>query len=297
MRNLKFFGGFLLVAWLLVACSEEGQEKIQPEENEEQVVENEEETINEEEPENDEETSDENETDEEESEEKKHNEESDEVKDVEENIEPQYYLNDVWYFKPIDDADPNVVLITIDDAPDKYALEMAKTLKEYDAPAIFFVNGHFMDTEEEQEIVKEIYDMGFHIGNHTYNHKNLREVSEEQQKEEILSLNNLIEEVTGEKPKFFRAPHGANTDYAKELVKNEDMLLMNWSYGYDFQPEYTEKDALTEVMLNEPLLGKGANLLMHDREWTNAALPGILEGLQEKGYGFLDPDLIQIDDE
>ncbi|WP_054754977.1 polysaccharide deacetylase family protein [Piscibacillus salipiscarius] len=191
-------------------------------------------------------------------------------------------MNDVGYFKPIDDANPKVVLLTIDDAPDEHAIEMAKTLKELKAPAIFFVNGHFMDTKEERKVVKQIHDMGFHIGNHTYNHQNLREVSNKQQKKEILKLNKIIEEVIGEKPKFFRAPHGANTDYAEKLVKDEGMLLMNWSYGYDFMADYMEKEALEEIMVNAPQLGKGANLLMHDREWTNAALPGILEGLKEK---------------
>ena len=42
-------------------------------------------------------------------------------------------------------------MLTIDDAPDKRALDMAKTLKDLDAPAIFFVNGHFIDTDEERE--------------------------------------------------------------------------------------------------------------------------------------------------
>ncbi|WP_277674436.1 polysaccharide deacetylase family protein [Piscibacillus halophilus] len=288
MKSLKFLGLCLFVSWLIVACSNEGQVDEQPEKDEQDIEENkqdhqEEEIVEKEERSN-------------EGEEEDGNEEEETVEE-EEVKEPQYMLNDVGYFKPIDDANPKVVLLTIDDAPDEHALEMAKTLKEYDAPAIFFVNGHFMDTDEEKEIVKEIHDMGFHIGNHTDTHQNLTEISEEKQREEILSLNELIEDVTGEKPKFFRAPHGANTDFSKELVKEEGMLLMNWSYGYDFMADYMDKESLEDIMVNAPQLGKGANLLMHDREWTNAALPGILEGLQEKGYDFLAPDLIQIKEE
>ena len=64
----------------------------------------------------------------------------------------KYEINEAnWTIKPIEDANPKAVLLTIDDAPEKYAVEMAKTLKELDAPAIFFVNGHFLDTEEEKE--------------------------------------------------------------------------------------------------------------------------------------------------
>ena len=59
---------------------------------------------------------------------------------------------------------------------------MAKTLKELDAPAIFFVNGHFIDTDEEKAVLKEIHEMGFAIGNHTKTHPNLQQISEEQNK-------------------------------------------------------------------------------------------------------------------
>ena len=37
-------------------------------------------------------------------------------------------------------------------------------------------------------------------------------------------------------------------------------------------------------MLSSKELYPGANLLMHDREWTNEALPELVEGLRAKGY-------------
>lgn len=69
---------------------------------------------------------------------------------------------------------------------------------------------------------------------------------------------------------------------------------MNWTYGYDWEKGFQEKDALTEIMINSPYLNSGANLLMHDRKWTSAALEGIVKGLQEKGYEIVDPDLIEV---
>lgn len=212
---------------------------------------------------------------------------------VEEDTEPLYELNAVWGLDPIGDADPKVVLLTIDDAPDKRALDMAKTLKELDAPAIFFVNGHFIETEEKKKILKEIYDMGFAIGNHTKTHANLKQSSEEQQKEEILFVSNTVEEVIGERPKFFRAPYGVNTDFSKALVQEEEMLLMNWTYGYDWEKQYMDAAALADIMVNTEFLRDGANLLMHDREWTADALRDIVEGLREKEYTFIDPTTIK----
>lgn len=221
----------------------------------------------------------------------------------EEHITATYEINqENWSITPIDDANDQVVLLTIDDAPDKYALEMAKTLQSLDAKAIFFVNGHFLETTEQQEMLKEIYDMGFAIGNHTYSHPVLPDITDEEQKEEIVSLSNKVEEIIGERPKFFRAPHGAFNDYTKELVKEEGMALMNWSYGYDYFKPYQDKEKLTTAMVTGEgpevdvpysLLKPGANLLMHDREWTAAALHDIVVGLRDKGYEIVDPKLIK----
>ena len=180
-------------------------------------------------------------------------------------MEKLYELDANWYFKPIGEANPKAVLLTIDDAPDKRALDMAKTLKELDAPAIFFVNGHFIDTDEEKAVLKEIHEMGFAIGNHTKTHANLQQISEAEQEEEIISVSNTVEEVIGERPIFFRAPFGLNTDFSKEIVKNDGMLLMNWSYGYDWEKQYMEAQPLADIMVNNDYLRDGANLLMHDR--------------------------------
>ncbi|MGJ9458573.1 polysaccharide deacetylase family protein [Oceanobacillus sp. CF4.6] len=217
--------------------------------------------------------------------------------------EAKYIVAEDWSLAPIEKGtNENVVLLTIDDAPDQHAVEMAKKLKQLDANAIFFVNGHFLDTPEEEEMLKEIHDMGFFIGNHTFNHVTIPEVSEEEQKEEIVSLNDRIEEIIGVRPLFFRAPHGANTDYATQVAEEEGMTVMNWSYGYDYFKPYMDAEKLTNAMVTGEgpevdvpysLLKPGANLLMHDREWTAEALPGIVEGLRDKGYEMLDPSLIE----
>ena len=209
-------------------------------------------------------------------------------------VEPLYRVNPATSaVEPIADAPAETVLLTIDDAPDKHGVEMAETLKELDVPAIFFVNGHFLSTDEQKENLRKIHDMGFAIGNHTYSHPNLRDISEEQQREEIVSLSDLVEEIIGERPQFFRAPHGVNTDFSREVVEEEGMVLMNWSFGYDWEQQYMEAEALADIMVNTEFMRNGANLLMHDRAWTAEALPAIVEGLNEKGYDFIDPNEIE----
>ncbi|MGP4083049.1 polysaccharide deacetylase family protein [Pseudalkalibacillus sp. R45] len=197
-----------------------------------------------------------------------------------------------WTLKMEAETDEKVVLLTIDDAPDKHALEMAQKLKDLDVPAIFFVNGHFMDTDDEKDIVKEIYEMGFAIGNHTMSHANLKNSSEEKQRHEIVALSEEIEAVTGVAPRFFRAPFGINTEFSKKLMEEQGMLFMNWTYGYDWEKEYQTSEGIADIMVNTPLLTDGAILLMHDRDWTNEALVDIVKGLQAKGYTFVHPEQI-----
>lgn len=222
-------------------------------------------------------------------------EEDDEEMDLnEDEIETQYEVTDHWSIVPSDEEiNEKIVLITVDDAPEHYAVDMAHTLKDLDAPAIFFVNGHFLESEEDKQKLKDIYDMGFAIGNHTYSHANLPELSEDEQREEIIRVNEIVEEITGEPPLFFRAPYGANSEYASELVKELGMTLMNWTYGYDWEPEYQTKEAITDIMVNAKELDHGANLLMHDRKWTAEALNDIVLGLRQKGYDMVDPHLIK----
>lgn len=207
----------------------------------------------------------------------------------------RYHINPTTsVVEPIDEAvDPKVALLTFDDSPDQHAVEIAEQLKAINAPAIFFVNGMYIESDEGKAKLKQIYDMGFEIGNHTQTHPNLSTISSEEQREEILQTNQLIYEVTGEKPRFFRAPHGVTTETSDAVIAEEDMVSMNWTYGYDWEAEYQTSEALSGIMLNTEYLNNGANLLMHDRSWTNGAVISIAEGLIEKGFTLVDPNLIE----
>ena len=219
-----------------------------------------------------------------------HKQEESKEEEVNEHQEQDYEVNmNNWRIEPIKEGNPKVALLTIDDAPDQHALEMAEILKELEVSAIFFVNGHLLESDEKMQMLKQIADMGFEIGNHTYSHASLPGISEQEQEDELLRVNSLVEEITGSKPRFFRAPFGGNTDFSTKVAEEEGMQIMNWTMGYDWEKNYQSKEALAEVTLNSEFLYDGANILMHDRRWTKEALADIVEGLQEQGYEIVDP--------
>ncbi|MFK4998075.1 polysaccharide deacetylase family protein [Bacillus sp. N9] len=153
------------------------------------------------------------------------------------------------------------------------------------------MNGHLLQSEEKEDVLRQIHELGFTIGNHTYSHKDLKTLTVEEQREEIISVNNRVEKSLA-CVRFFRAPFGSITDESRQIALEENMLLMNWTYGYDWEKQYMDKDAIAEIMVNAPQLNDGANLLMHDRKWTSEGLEQIVKGLREKGYELLDPKLI-----
>jgi peptidoglycan/xylan/chitin deacetylase (PgdA/CDA1 family) len=303
MKKVKYISVCIITAGLLVACGDNNEQAINENENaninspgEENLNNQSTESANSEENSNANELN-ENANNNQNKTNENINEQDNELNEANENNEedkePLYQIENNVTVRPIDDAPEEVVLLTIDDAPDNYGVEMAEILQDMDAGAIFFVNGHFLQSEEGEQQLKDIYKLGFEIGNHTMTHQNLSDLSEEEQYEEIVQLNDLVEDIIGERPRFFRAPFGVNTDYSKQLMEEEDMQWMNWSYGYDYFEEYMEAEALEEIMVETEHLGNGANLLMHDREFTKDALRGIVEGLRDKGYEIVDPEMIK----
>src|SRR5699024_1198117 len=101
---------------------------------------------------------------------------------------------------------------------------------------------------------------------------------------EIIDTSDLIEEAVGERQKYFRAPFGVNSEASISTAEKENMTVMNWTYGFDWEPEYQEAESLADIMVNTEMLGDGANLLMHDRTWTREALQDIVNALRDKGY-------------
>lgn len=208
--------------------------------------------------------------------------------------ETLYRMTEIYTIVPIEQgADKNVVLLTFDDGPkdETMVTSMLEVLEKHEAKAIFFVNG--FRVEQNPELLKMIHEKGHAIGNHSWDHINLREASNDQIDQQVEAVQRKVEELTGEAPQFFRPPHGAGNDYLKQKVKEEGMLYMTWSTSpEDWLAQNQTAEKVIELTLER--VHPGANLLMHEVPWTVEALDEMLTKLKEKGYAFVDPHAIEI---
>jgi peptidoglycan-N-acetylglucosamine deacetylase len=187
-----------------------------------------------------------------------------------------------------------IALLTIDDAPRSLEInnQILETLKKHNITALWFLNGNQLVNEkgeileDKAAFVRSLKENGHLIGNHSFSHRNLAFLSSEEVKEEIIKTNDIIEQITGERPRFFRHPFGSYTKESVQLVEEENMQHMNWSVGsLDWEsndPEFVKNQILTTIH-------PGANILIHDLPHSADMLPALLEELTVQGYYFVLP--------
>ena len=76
-----------------------------------------------------------------------------------------------------------VVSFTFDDGPGENTAEILKLLKQYEATATFFINGK--NIEGRENTLKTAVAWGNELGNHTYGHIALTDLTDDRLKEEI----------------------------------------------------------------------------------------------------------------
>ncbi len=179
------------------------------------------------------------------------------------------------------------IAITFDDGPHpKETDKILDVLKKYNAKATFFVVGKHVNwyTDPVVRASKE----GHEIGNHTYTHPDISNLSQEQIKQEIKLCEDIIIEKTGQKPKLFRPPFG-NYD-PKSLDKlSEDLgyTVVLWS-GVDVKDwSNPPSGQIADKIIDN--VKSGDIVLLHDYGTDNTveALDRVLALLTQKGYKFV----------
>ena len=212
--------------------------------------------------------------------------------------QPTYRMTKAYNIVPIDkeQSPAKVVLLTFDDgpkSPDTLA-PILDALDKHDAKAIFFVNGYRV--KAHPELLKEIDDRGQIIGNHSYDHIELGKEKEDKIRTQIESVQTLVKETVGKTPVFFRPPFASSNDAVRAVAKENGLLYMTWSNGsLDWNLGKNVKDKPQAVIGHVmEQLHAGSNILMHELPWTAEALDELLTQLEDKGYGFVDPNAIEL---
>lgn len=160
-------------------------------------------------------------------------------------------------------------------------------LKKHNAPATFFVVGHFLETAPD--LVKRMVEEGHTVGNHTYHHPDMSSISDLASfQKEVDDTAALYQEITGqEMTKYYRPPQGKYSTENLKMAKELGYHTFFWSLAYvdwnvDSQP--TKEQAFDKLL---PRIHPGAIVLLHSTSKTNGEIMDeLLTKWEEMGYRF-----------
>lgn len=221
-----------------------------------------------------------------------------EVDTAEQLISEQDYqvLPSAFVIKKFGEAEKKIVL-TFDDGPDpRYTPKILDILEKEKVPGTFFVVG--INAENNIPLLRRIYKDGYEIGNHTFTHRNIAEMSLQRADFEMKATRLLIECVTGRSTILFRAPYNADSEPRKyeELIpiarsKKENYYTVNEAIDPNDWEKGVSADTIFWRVVRIEDQKKGNIILLHDaggnREATVEALPRIIHYFRQKGYQFI----------
>ena len=196
----------------------------------------------------------------------------------------------------------NQIAITFDDGPDpQWTPKILDVLKREHAPATFFLIG--IQADKFGDITQRIYREGHEIGNHTFTHPDISNISHGYMKLELNLTEQLFGSRLGIRTILFRPPYSIDqepdtADQVRPLEITQDMGYITVGDKIDpndwreTQPGSAEQitahvlNHLPPCALNDQRCGN--IILLHDgggnRAETVRALPMIIEGIRTRGY-------------
>jgi peptidoglycan-N-acetylglucosamine deacetylase len=197
---------------------------------------------------------------------------------------------------------PNKVALTFDDGPDPdWTPKILDALKKEHASATFFLIG--IQTDKFPGLAERIYREGHAIGNHTFTHPDVSNISSTQMKVELNLTERLFASLVGVRVVLMRPPYAIDeepdtADQVRPLEFAQDLGYItvgnridpnDWS---DKPRHHTAEEISTYVLAHLPPCGPndlrcGNIVLLHDgggnRAETLRALPMIIDGIRARG--------------
>jgi peptidoglycan-N-acetylglucosamine deacetylase len=197
---------------------------------------------------------------------------------------------------------PNEVAISFDDGPDpKWTPRILDILKRKGVHATFMMIGE--EAQQHIALMQRVVREGNEIGNHTYTHPDISEISQRQLDWEVSLTNRLFASKLGVQPLYFRPPYDIDEepdtdDQAAPVVRIQQGGLTvvgnkidtnDWDERVRKTPAEIAQTVLDQLnrMKKAPQF-RGSVILMHDgggdRSVTLASLPVLIDTLRAHGY-------------
>jgi peptidoglycan/xylan/chitin deacetylase (PgdA/CDA1 family) len=175
------------------------------------------------------------------------------------------------------DTSKKIIAFTFDDGPSIYDKEIVDILKNNHASATFFIVGSRIDTYSD--VVKYMVSNNMEVGNHTFDHKSMVKISDEEKEAQIFNTNDKFKNLTNKDLYLFRPSYGAIN---KDVLVKANMPVILWNVDtLDWKTR--NKDLIKEEILNNSK--DGSIVLMHSLyASTRDALKEVLPILYERGY-------------
>jgi cellulose synthase/poly-beta-1,6-N-acetylglucosamine synthase-like glycosyltransferase/spore germination protein YaaH/peptidoglycan/xylan/chitin deacetylase (PgdA/CDA1 family) len=197
---------------------------------------------------------------------------------------------------------PNKIAITFDDGPDpEWTPKILDVLRDKHATATFFLIG--IQTDKFSGIAQRIYNEGNTIGNHTFTHPDVTNMSTPLIKAELNLTERLFASLVGVRTTLMRPPYAVDeepdtADQVRPLEIPQEMGYITVGNRIDpndwtENPRHTAEQITAIVLSHLPPcrvedLRCGNIVLLHDgggdRSETVRALPMIIDGVRARGY-------------
>lgn len=189
-----------------------------------------------------------------------------------------YYFDERGVHRKEKDSS-KMIALTFDDGPSEHTSRLLKTLEENGSCASFMMLGTSV-SEYGAVCVPHMARMGCTIGNHSFDHPDMTQLSEQEAAEQLARTDELIELYNnGNGATTVRFPYGS---YNQELAKATGRPCFYWDVDVN---DYNFKNAklLANAVLNE--VEGGCIVLLHDTNATTVdACAELIPALIEQGY-------------
>lgn len=185
------------------------------------------------------------------------------------------------------DTDKKELYLTFDNGYEEgYTAQILDVLMQKKVPAVFFVTGHYAQTQDV--LLKRMVNEGHLIGNHSWHHSDLTQLSPNEIKDELESVETEVAKLTDQKDmRFMRPPKGIFDDRMLLVAGALEYTNVFWSIGYadwDQKNQRGGRYACQQVMGQ---LHPGAVIRLHAISRDNMeALGKIIDDARGQGYEF-----------